>query len=230
MTTLLEIDRIFVRQRAKLIELSNEFGVFDEQGRQIATFREGGQSAWRKALRLLTKVDSLLTHTYSLHDASGAKVLGLVRPATAWKSRVEVTDATGAPAGRLVQENVFGKVRFRMESPDGQPIGSTRRTGGRGTSRSPTLPGPRSGGSPRSGVASRERCSRPQTTTSSRSPPASRVPSGFWRSHRASGSTPPSSRPRDRPSGSEEQPRHDARSQPLHQAGRIGELLKQVAG
>ncbi len=123
MTTLLEIDRIFVRQRAKLIELSNEFGVFDEQGRQIATFREGGQSAWRKALRLLTKVDSLLTHTYSLHDASGAKVLGLVRPATAWKSRVEVTDATGAPAGRLVQENVFGKVRFRMESPDGQPIG-----------------------------------------------------------------------------------------------------------
>jgi uncharacterized protein YxjI len=123
MTTLLQMDRIFVRQRAKLIELSNEYGVFDEQGQQIATFREEGQSVWRKALRLLTKFDSLLTHTYSLYDASGTKVLGLVRPGTVWKSKVEVTDGIGAPAGHLVQENVIGKIRFRMESADGQAVG-----------------------------------------------------------------------------------------------------------
>jgi uncharacterized protein YxjI len=123
MTTLLQMERVFVRQRAKLIELTNEYGVFDEQGNQVAIFRQEGQTAWRKALRLLTKVDQFLTHTYSLYDAAGVKVLGLTRPGTVWKSKVEVTDGAGMPVGRLLQENLVGKIRFRMEGPDGQPLG-----------------------------------------------------------------------------------------------------------
>ena len=31
---------------------------------------------------------------------------------------------TGAPVGQVVQQNVFGKIRFALESPDGQVLGS----------------------------------------------------------------------------------------------------------
>ena len=53
---------LVVNQKAKLIEINNEYAVFDEDGTQIGAVRQVGQSKARKVLRVLTSVDQFLTH------------------------------------------------------------------------------------------------------------------------------------------------------------------------
>lgn len=113
---------IVVSQKTKLVELTNEYAVFDGQGRQIGAVVEVGQSGVKKAVRLLTSYDQFLTHRLEVRDASGV-VLVLTRPAKIMKSRVLVTRADGAPVGEIVQANVFGKIRFDLVA-NGQLLGA----------------------------------------------------------------------------------------------------------
>ncbi len=103
---------LVVNQRAKLIEMSNEFGVFDQNGNRLGGVVQVGQSTLKKAIRLLTNYDQFLTHRFEIRDANHSTVLKVTRPAKVFKSRFVVTRADDSPIGEIVQENVFGKIRL----------------------------------------------------------------------------------------------------------------------
>jgi uncharacterized protein YxjI len=124
MSELLGRNRYVIQQKTKLIELTNEFAIRDEEGNQIGMVREEGQSGLKKAARFLTSFDQFLTHRYGVYDALGQRVLEMTRPAKLVKSKVEVSDGAGQPVGRIVQQNVFGKIRFGLEDAAGQELGS----------------------------------------------------------------------------------------------------------
>ena len=113
---------IVVSQKTKLIELTNEYAVFDGQGQQIGAVVEIGQTNLKKAVRFLSSVDQFLTHRLEVRDARGP-VLVLTRPAKFVKSRVQVSRPGGAPVGEIVQANVFGKIRFDLVA-GGQLVGA----------------------------------------------------------------------------------------------------------
>ena len=124
MSQLLQHDVLVVNQRAKLIELTNEYDIQDEQGNQIGVIKEEGQSKAKKVFRFFSELDQFLTHRLAFYDADGTKVLEFVRPPKIFKSTVQVTDGQGNPAGRIVQQNVFGRKRFGLEDASGASLGS----------------------------------------------------------------------------------------------------------
>jgi len=120
------LDRLVFSQKAKLVELTNEYGIRDEQGNDVGTIRQEGQSTARKILRFATKVDQFLTHKLAVYDQSGAKVLALTRPAKVLKSTILVEDGGGRPIGRIAQRNVFGKISFSLDSAGGAQLGEIK--------------------------------------------------------------------------------------------------------
>jgi len=113
---------LVVNQRAKLIEMANEFGVFDQNGNRLGGVVEVGQSALKKAVRLLTNYDQFLTHRFEVRDVNHSTVLKVTRPAKVFKSKFLVTRADDSPVGEIIQENVFGKIRLGF-SVNGQKVG-----------------------------------------------------------------------------------------------------------
>jgi uncharacterized protein YxjI len=114
---------LVVNQKAKLIELNNEYAVYDQNGTQIGAVRQVGQSKAKKVMRVLTSLDQFMTHKLQVVDAEGNPVLALTRPAKVIKSRVVVEDADGHPVGEIVQENMVGKIRFGLQVGD-RKVGS----------------------------------------------------------------------------------------------------------
>lgn len=123
--TLLTESILVVNQKAKVIELHNEYAVYDQHGVQIGAVRQVGQSKAKKVFRALSGLDQFFTHTLQIVDATGAPVLGLTRPAKIIKSRVEVSDAFGRPVGEIVQEKMVGKIHFGLEA-GGRRVGAIR--------------------------------------------------------------------------------------------------------
>jgi len=123
---LIEHNRIVINQKAKLIELTNEYKIRDEQGAEIGVIRQEGQSTLKKVARFVSSLDQFMTHRLGAYDISGAKVLELVRPRKIVKSSVEVYDGAGALAGTIRQENVFGKIRFGLHDAAGTKVGEIR--------------------------------------------------------------------------------------------------------
>ncbi len=113
---------LVINQKAKLIEMANEYAVYDQHGGQLGSVVQTGQSGAQKALRLFTKLDALMTVRLEIRDAHGAPVLTMNRPATLWKSTVHVQRPDGNPVGDIRMENVFGKPRFVFEA-GGQRLG-----------------------------------------------------------------------------------------------------------
>ena len=113
---------LLVSQKTKLIELTNEYAVYDGDGRQIGAVVQVGQSAVKKAVRLFSNLDQFLTHRLEVRDARGP-ILVLTRPAKLMKSRVVVERPDGVPIGEIVQANVFGKIRFDLVA-DGRLVGA----------------------------------------------------------------------------------------------------------
>lgn len=107
---------LVVNQKAKFIEIENEFGVYDQHGTQIAGVRQVGQSTARKVARVLTSFDQYMTHQLQIVDMAGNHLLTVTRPAKFVKSKVIVQGPQGHEIGQIVQENVFGKIRFAMVS------------------------------------------------------------------------------------------------------------------
>jgi uncharacterized protein YxjI len=120
--SLYEQSVLIVSQKTKLIELTNEYAVFDGQGQQIGAVVQVGQSTLKKAARFVSNLDQFLTHRLEVRDARGP-VLVLTRPAKFVKSRVVVERPDGAPIGEIVQANVFGKIRFDLVA-GGQLVGA----------------------------------------------------------------------------------------------------------
>jgi uncharacterized protein YxjI len=107
---------LVVNQKAKLIEVNNEYAIYDQNARQIAAVREVGQSGLKKAVRLLSSYDQYLTHKLQIVDMAGNVLLALTRPAKFVKSRIIVQDPAGNEIGQIVQQNAIGKIRFGLEA------------------------------------------------------------------------------------------------------------------
>ncbi|MEU3511998.1 phospholipid scramblase-related protein [Streptomyces longwoodensis] len=116
---------LVVNQKAKLIELTNEYTVMDQHGNQLGSVVQVGQSALRKVVRFLASIDQYLTHKLEIRDAHGRPVLRLTRPAKFLKSRVIVERPDGQPVGEIVQQNVLGKINFAMTA-NGQQVGAIK--------------------------------------------------------------------------------------------------------
>jgi uncharacterized protein YxjI len=116
---------LVVNQKAKLIEITNQYTVFDGAGRQLGSVNEVGQSAARKVLRVLTNVDQFLSHKYEIRDNAGVLQMGLHRPAKFLKSTVIVTNPSGGEIGSIVQQNVIGKINFGL-MVGGQAVGAIK--------------------------------------------------------------------------------------------------------
>lgn len=113
---------LVVNQKTKIIELTNEYFVFDAAGTQLGAVRQTGQTTLKKALRLVSSVDQFMTHTLEVTDASGATQLTLTRPRKVFKSTIVVARPEGSEVGRIVQENMVGKIRFGLQA-GGQRLG-----------------------------------------------------------------------------------------------------------
>jgi uncharacterized protein YxjI len=113
--SLLDQPVLVVNQKAKLIELTNEFKVFDKDGTEIGAVMEVGQSKAKKVLRLVSNLDQYMTHKFEVRDASGTVLLQLTRPRKVLKSTVIVSKADGTEIGKIKQENVIGKIHFGLE-------------------------------------------------------------------------------------------------------------------
>ncbi len=99
--------------------------MFDRSGRQIAAVNQVGQSTAKKMIRLVSNLDQFLTHKFEITDASGAVLLRITRPAKVMKSTVIVSDGNDAEIGRIVQDNMFGKIHFSLQA-GGHTYGSIR--------------------------------------------------------------------------------------------------------
>ncbi|OAA19682.1 Protein of unknown function (DUF2510) [Frankia sp. EI5c] len=113
---------LVVNQKTKLVELTAEYAVFNQQGTQIGSVVQVGQSALKKIVRFLWSFDQFLTHRLEVRDAAGVPQLLLTRPAKFLKSKVIVALPDGREIGRIVQQNALGKIRFSLEV-DGASLG-----------------------------------------------------------------------------------------------------------
>lgn len=113
-------------QKAKLIELTNEYKIRSEDGSEVGVVRQEGQTALKKVARFVSNLDQFMTHTLAVYDADGSKVLELHRPRKVFKSRLQVKDGSGREVGEIVQENVFGKIRFGLQGSGGRQLGQIR--------------------------------------------------------------------------------------------------------
>ncbi|MET7574357.1 phospholipid scramblase-related protein [Streptomyces sp. NPDC005492] len=116
---------LVVNQKAKLIELTNEYKVMDQNGNLIGTVTEIGQSTLKKALRFVSSIDQFMTHKLEIRDAHGQPQLVLTRPAKIMKSKVIVSRPDGSPVGEIVQQNMIGKINFAMVV-NGQQVGAIK--------------------------------------------------------------------------------------------------------
>jgi uncharacterized protein YxjI len=123
---LFEARALMVSQKAKLIELTNEYDVTDPAtGALLAQVVEVGQSGLKKAVRFLGNYDQFFTHKLEVRDPSGRVLLQMTRPAKVFKSRMQIAQGDSTPVGEIVQDNVFGKKRFGF-SVGGAIIGGIR--------------------------------------------------------------------------------------------------------
>jgi hypothetical protein len=116
---------LVVNQKTKIIEVTNEYAVFDQNGTQIGSVVEVGQGALKKVARVLTSWDQFFSHRLEVRDGAGVPQLMLHRPAKLLKSRVIVSTPDGAELGVIVQQNVFGKIRFDLQA-GGATIGAIK--------------------------------------------------------------------------------------------------------
>ncbi|GBD85486.1 Scramblase [bacterium BMS3Abin02] len=114
---------LVVNQKMKLIEVNNEYAIYDRNGKQIAAVRQVGQSTLKKILRVVSNLDQYMTHTLQVVDMAGNVLLTITRPRKIVKSRFEITDGSGNEIGTVSQKNVFGKIKFSLQA-GGQNVGS----------------------------------------------------------------------------------------------------------
>lgn len=116
---------LVVNQKAKLIELTNEYSVMDQSGNTLGSVVQVGQSTLKKVARFVSSIDQFMTHKLEIRDAYGQPVLQLTRPRKFMKSRVIVEGADGRPIGEIVQQNMIGKINFAI-MVDGQQAGAIK--------------------------------------------------------------------------------------------------------
>ena len=121
---LLAHSQFVVDQKVKLIELRNEYSIFDEQGNRIGSVMQVGQSVLTRVLRLFLKADSLLGVKLEVREANGTVALLLRKPA--FRITCTVSRPNGAEVGRIAARIRLGKVRMAITDPAGSVLGEIR--------------------------------------------------------------------------------------------------------
>ena len=107
---------LVINQQAKLVEVANEYGIYDQHGRQLGTCAQYGQNAAQKAFRFLSKADTLMPVKLQIKDLHGNPVLLLHRPAaTMFKPAIHVQRPDGLEIGTIKLANLWGKARLNFE-------------------------------------------------------------------------------------------------------------------
>jgi uncharacterized protein YxjI len=114
---------LIVRQKLKLVELRNRYGVFDRQGRQIGAVEQVTQSPLAFLARLFTSWDVALPMILEIRGPAGPELL-VTKPWFTW--RCQVSRADGVPLGQIVKQMRLGKARFALLDPRGAPLGEVR--------------------------------------------------------------------------------------------------------
>ena len=65
-------------------------------------------------------------HDLPCRDVADGDVLEVIRPAKVVKSRLSVRTGDRRRVGEIVQDNVFGKIRFTLTDADGRSVGQVR--------------------------------------------------------------------------------------------------------
>ncbi len=121
---LLTESTLVVRQKTKLFELRNEYGIFDAQGRRLGSVAQVRQSLLAVLTRVASDLDVALPVTLEVRDADGAPVLVLRKPwfrMTVWVERPD-----GAQVGSIVKRVRMGKARFTLRDPTAIEVGEVR--------------------------------------------------------------------------------------------------------
>ena len=114
---------LVVNQKARIIEINNEYAIYTQDGTQIGAVRQVGQSTAKKVLRVVSNLDQYMTHHLQVVGHDGQVALSLTRPAKVMKSKIVVTGHDGQPVGEIVQQNMIGKIRFGLQA-NGADVGS----------------------------------------------------------------------------------------------------------
>lgn len=64
MSALLEADTLVVSQKAKLIELTNQYDIHGADGAELGYLQQEGQSRRRKLVRFVSDIDQFMTHRF----------------------------------------------------------------------------------------------------------------------------------------------------------------------
>lgn len=118
---LLRLPRLVVKQKLKLMELKNEYEVFDDSGRPVGKVTQVRQSPLAILTRLFSDLDAMLPVHLELTDAGGGVVLHMSKPWFRWSVRVSQPD--GTPVGEITKQFRLGKARFGLSGPDGAQLG-----------------------------------------------------------------------------------------------------------
>src|SRR6266540_5341088 len=121
---LLAHSKFVVDQKAKLIELRNEYSIYDESGNRIGSVMQVGQSFLTRLLRLVLKGDSLLGVKLEIREANGAVALLLHKPA--FRITCAVSRPNGTVIGRIAAKIRLGKARMAITDPAERVLGEVR--------------------------------------------------------------------------------------------------------
>ncbi|HUH07624.1 MAG TPA: phospholipid scramblase-related protein [Egibacteraceae bacterium] len=121
---LLARSTLVINQKAKLVEVSVEFGLLDEYGMRVGEIRQVGQSPLVGLLRVANSLDPLLPIAFEIRDASGIPALVLSKPWFSW--RVSVSHPDGSTLGHVQKQLRVGKPRFAIQDVAGAEIGSVQ--------------------------------------------------------------------------------------------------------
>jgi uncharacterized protein YxjI len=115
---------LVINQKLKLIELKNEFKIFDQHGQQIGAAIQARQSPLAFLARIFSDLDVALPMTLEVRDRSGGVALTLHKP---WfRMACSVTRGDGMELGTIRKRIRLGKARFSLLDPGGRDIGEVR--------------------------------------------------------------------------------------------------------
>jgi uncharacterized protein YxjI len=115
---------LVINQKLKLIELKNEFKIFDQHGNQVGAAIQARQSPLAFLARIFSDLDVALPMTLEVRDRGGGVALTLHKP---WfRMACSVTRGDGMELGTIRKRIRLGKARFSLLDPGGREIGEVR--------------------------------------------------------------------------------------------------------
>jgi uncharacterized protein YxjI len=98
---LLEKTRFFIKERARLLKLTDTYDILDPDTKQSIGIAKDEPPGWAKALRLLVKKALLPTEINVYESESSPPVVSLKKSPGIFRTNVIVTDAARATVGRF---------------------------------------------------------------------------------------------------------------------------------